>query len=123
MTELILQVTYPGGRNPPQLDGFEHDAGEWRLELSEYQRFVENITGVTLDTDISAREMKTIQSRLEGCISAYKHSGECICDNLQGYEHIDSMETVQELARFFRVLVATRVEDSPPTDSPSVSGR
>lgn len=123
MTELILDATHTIVRNPPVLDGFEQDAGEWYLELDEYQQFIEDVTGVTVDADISPRGMKTIQSRLEGCISAYKRSGECVCDNLQGYPHIDSMGTVEELARFFRLLVATRVEYSPSADSSGVSGR
>lgn len=123
MMELIFDATHPGGRNPPDLDGFEHEAGEWRLELGKYRRFIEDITGVTVDTNISSREIKTIQSRLEGCISAYRRSGECVCDNLQDYEYVDSIGTVEELARFFRVLVATRIEDSPPADSPGVSVR
>lgn len=121
MMELLFDATHQGGRNPPDLDGFEREAGEWRLELGKYRQFIGDVTGVTVDTNISSREIKTIQSRLEGCISTYRRTGECVCDNLHDYEHIDSMETVEELARFFRVLVATRIEDSPAADSSSVS--
>lgn len=121
MTKLSLDTAHTGRRTPPVLDGFEQEAGEWRLELGEYQRFIEDVTGVAVASDISARELKTVQSRLEGCISTYQRSGECACDNLEEYGSVDSIGTVQELARFFRVLVATRVEDSPPADSPGAS--
>lgn len=115
MTEIIFDTSYPGGRDPPDIDGFEHKDGEWRLKLDGYERFIEDVTGVAVDDNISVRELKTIQSRIEGCVATYKRSGECMCDDLQDYEYIDSMETVQELSRFFRVLVATRIEDSLPT--------
>jgi hypothetical protein len=123
MTKLILDTASTGRYSPPVLDGFEQEAGEWRLELGEYQRLIEDVTGVAVASDSSPRAIKTVQSRLEGCISTYQRSGECACDNLEEYESVDSIETVQELARFFRVLAATRIEDSPPADSPGTSAR
>lgn len=114
MTELRLETRHPNGRDPPALGGFKHEDGVWRLETDGYERFIEDVTGVAIDDNISERELKTIQSRIEGCVATHKRSGECKCDDLLGYEHVDSLETVQELSRFFRVLVATRIEDSLP---------
>lgn len=115
MTKIIFDASYPGGRDPPDLGGFEHKDGEWRLRLDGYERFIEDVTGVAVDDNISPRELKTIQSRIEGCVATYKRSGGCMCDEFESYEHVDSLETVQELSRFFRVLVATRIEGSLPT--------
>ncbi len=103
------------GRNPPELPGLEQQDGEWQLRADYYQQIVEDVTGVDLADGLSASELKTVQTRLEGCIETYKREKECICDEFSRYEYVDSISTVRELARFFRVVVATRVESSDAT--------
>lgn len=103
------------GRNPPELPGLEQQDGEWRLRADHYQQIVEDVTGVDLADGLSAAEMKTVQTRLEGCIETYKREGDCICDEFSRYEYVESISAVHELARFFRVLVATRVENPDAT--------
>ena len=100
-----------GGRSPPELPGLEQQDGEWRLRADYYQQFVEDVTGVDLADGLSASELKTVQTRLEGCIETYEREGHCICDEFSRYGYVDSISTVHELARFFRVLVTTRVEN------------
>jgi len=100
------------GRNPPDLPGLELRDGEWRLRADYYQPFVKDVTGVDIADGLSASEAKTVQTRLEGCIETYNREGDCICNEFSRYEYVDSMPTVHELARFFRLLVATRVETS-----------
>ncbi len=99
------------GRNPPELPGLEQQDGEWGLRADYYQQIIEDVTGVDLAGGLPASELKTVQTRLEGCIETYKREGECLCDEFSRYQYVDSMPTVHELARFFRVLVATRVEN------------
>lgn len=103
------------GRNPPELAGLEQQDGEWRLRAAHYQQIVEDVTGVDLADGLSAAEMKTVQTRLEGCIETYKREGDRICDEFSRYEYVESISAVHELARFFRVLVATRVENPDAT--------
>lgn len=103
------------GRNPPELPGLEQQDGEWRLRADHYQQIVEDVTGVDLADGLSAAEMKTVQTRFEGCIETYKREGDCICDEFSRYEYVESISAVHELARFFRVLVATRVENPDAT--------
>jgi hypothetical protein len=103
------------GRSPPELPGLEQQNGEWRLRADYYQQFVEDVTGVNPTDGLSASELKTVQTRLEGFIETYKREGNCICAEFSQYEYVDSISTVHELARFFRVLVTTRVENPEAT--------
>ena len=100
-----------GGRSPPELPGLEQQDGVWRLRADYYQQFLKDVTGVDPADGLSASELKTVQTRLEGCIETYEREGHCICDEFSRYGYVDSSSTVHELARFFRVLVATRVEN------------
>lgn len=115
MTGVSLRTEPPSdGREPPDIDGFEHAHGEWRLQVEHYRDFLADVTGVDVSESLTPRELKTIQGRLEGCIERYEREGRCRCDDLAGYEAIEDVEDVHDLARFFRVLVANRVEDSEP---------
>lgn len=98
------------GRRLPELTGFEESDGEWQLELDHYRSFISDVTGIELSRELTPREMKIIQSRLEGCVERYERTNSCVCDQLERYENIDSMNTVHELSRFFRVLVSTQAE-------------
>ena len=100
-----------GGRSPPELPGLEQQDGEWRLRADYYQQFLEDVTGIDPADGLSASELKTVQTRLEGCIETYEREGNCISDEFSRYGYVDSISTVHELARFFRVLVTTRVEN------------
>jgi hypothetical protein len=99
------------GREPPELAGFEALENLWRLRIDYYQKFLAEVTGITPSHELSPSELKTIQSRLEGCIETYEHEGHCMCDEFSRYEYIDSIADVHELSRFFRVLVTNRIED------------
>ena len=110
MNALICAPSHSDGREPPDLAGFEQENGEWRLRLDSYETFIHEVTGVEVTGDLSPQQLKTVQSRLEGCLEGYERSGSCLCDDLHRYGHIDSMDTVHELSRFFRMLVASRVE-------------
>lgn len=112
----ILQTASPSdGREPPVLPKFETSDGEWQLCLDCYRTFIEDVTGIEASDELSTRELKTIQSRLEGCVETYKRDGDCLCDGFENYEHLDSMEDVHELTRFFRTLVASRIEGTELT--------
>lgn len=100
--------SYSDGRRPPELTGFEENNGEWQLELNYYRSFISDVTGIEPTRELSPREMKTIQSRLEGCIESYERTDSCVCDQFECYEYIDSMSTVHELSRFFRGLVSAQ---------------
>lgn len=110
MTELIRSAADQGGREPPDLPGFEQTGEEWELRVDYYERFIEDVTGVEVTAELTPQQMKMIQSRIEGCVEGYKRSGSCTCSEFDKYEHVDSIDTVQELSRFFRALVANRVE-------------
>jgi hypothetical protein len=105
------------GREPPQLPGFEQEGENWTLRLDYYESFIEEVTGVDIDGDLSRRQLKTIQSRLEGCLEGYNRNGSCLCEDIDRYEHVESMETIHELSRFFRILVARRIEDAAPIEA------
>ena len=49
------------------------------------------MTGVNPADGLSRSELKTVQTRLEGCIEAYKREGDCICDEFSRYEYLDSI--------------------------------
>jgi len=110
MTQIIHTAADSGGREPPEIPGFEQTEEEWKLRVDYYEQFVEEVTGVEATSDLTPQQMKTIQSRIEGCIEGYKRSGSCACSEFAKYEHVDSIDVVQDLSRFFRVLVASRVE-------------
>ena len=114
MIVICSAVSSSDGRQPPKLPGVTEIDGEWKLELDYYRKFIEEVTGVEVTDEVSPNQLKTIQSRLEGCVASYKQSGDCLCTDLSSYEHLDSMTTVHELSRFFRVLVADRIESQPP---------
>jgi hypothetical protein len=98
---------------PPTLPTLEQADGTWRLNLTPYRTFIADVTGVELTETPSTRELRTIQSRLEGCVESYTRDGECKCHELTTYDQVDSFATVRELAQFFRVAVETErpVED------------
>ena len=98
------------GREPPDIPGVTQSDGEWQLDLDYYRSFITDVTGIDAEDDLSTDQVKTIQTRLEGCIERYRRDGICLCDDLDRYEYVDSMEVVHELSRFFRALVASRVE-------------
>jgi len=102
-------------REPPSLIGFENHDGIWQLDTEYYRSFIEDVTGINLHGTPSIHEIKLVQGRLEGCLEAYERDGDCTCQNFGEYEHVDSVETVHELARFFRVVVAVRIEDTELT--------
>ncbi|MFB6296157.1 MAG: hypothetical protein ABEH66_04855 [Halobacteriales archaeon] len=104
--------TEPGseGREPPDVEGVERRDGEWRLRLEFHDSFIRDVTGIETTGGVSTRELKTIQSRLEGCVETYKREGACACEEFWRYDHLDSIDAVRELARFFRAIVASRIE-------------
>ena len=102
--------SYSDGRRRPELTGFEENDGEWQLDLNHYRNFISDVTGVEPTCELSSREMKTIQSRLEGCVETYERTDNCACDQLERYECIDSMSDIHELSRFFRVFVSMQTE-------------
>ena len=101
-----------GSREPPALSGFEYREGMLQLRADYYRQFVTEVTGIELTSELSATEPMMVRSRLEGCIETYERDGECACDEFSRYEHVDSIETVHELARFFRALAGTPVENT-----------
>lgn len=102
------------GRKEPVIPGFERVDDKWQLRLDYYEMFIQEVTDIDVDNNLSKDEIKTIQNRLEGCFEVYKRENSCICDNFERYEYVDSIETVRRLSRFFRVLVANRVERVQP---------
>jgi hypothetical protein len=104
MVEMYAESN-PYGREAPELTGFEENEGKWKLNLDYYRDFIKHVTGVEPTGELSPRKVKTIQSRLEGCVESYERSGSCVCDGFERYEHVDSIERVHEMSRFFRVLV------------------
>lgn len=104
-----------GGREPPSLTGFENQDGMWQLDTDYYRTFIEDVTGIDLHGTPSTQDIKLVQGRLEGCLEAYERDGDCTCQDFEQYEHVDSLETAHELARFFRVVVAVRIEDTELT--------
>lgn len=102
--------SYSDGRRCPELTGFEENGGEWQLDLNHYRNFIYNVTGVEPTCELSSREIKIIQSRLEGCLETYERTDNCVCDQLERYECIDSMSDIHELSRFFRVFVSIQTE-------------
>ena len=97
-------------REPSTLAGFDELDGCWQLELSNYQNFIADVTGVELDGIPSDDEIRIIQSRIEGCLEAHERDCHCVCQEFERYAHVDSFETVHDLARFFRAAVAARTE-------------
>ncbi|MFB6218543.1 MAG: hypothetical protein ABEH77_05100 [Halobacteriaceae archaeon] len=108
-----LRAEASGGREPPAIEGLRSRDGEWRLRVERYDAFVRDVTGIELAGGLAPRELKTVQCRLEGCLETYERTGHCDCVDLDRYEHVDSMDTVHGLARFFRALVADRIEADP----------
>jgi len=116
MAALIRADSETSGREPPTLPGLEQIDTEWVLRVDNYEQFIEEVTGVEVTAELTPQQMKTIQSRIEGCVEGYRRSGDCVCDEFARYEHINSIEAVHELSRFFRVLVASHVEGETPTE-------
>lgn len=98
------------GRSYPEIPGVKRDSGEWELQLDYYDTLILEITGIDVGSGVSNTDIKVIQNRLEGCVENYKRENSCLCDEFDRYEHVDSIDTVQELARFFRTVVADRIE-------------
>lgn len=99
-------------REPPELPGLDHREGTWQLRMDYYRTFIADVTGIEPPPGPSTSELKTIQSRLEGCIETYEREGQCSCDEFSRYEYVDSIATVHELARFFRVLATDPIENN-----------
>ena len=106
----VHTASSPDEREPPTLTGFDELDDCWQLELSYYRDIIADVTGVELDEVPSDDEIKIIQSRIEGCLEAYERDGQCVCQKFGQYTHVDSFETVHDLARFFRAAVAARIE-------------
>jgi|GEM_PF-5733094 hypothetical protein len=103
-------------REPPTLATLEQTDDTWQLDLTPYRTFIADVTGVELTDSPSHRDLKTVQSRLEGCVESYARDGNCKCRDLGQYEQIESYTTVRELAQFFRVAVeAERPVEEPAT--------
>lgn len=92
-------------RKPPTLGALEQTDDTWRLDLAPYRTFIADVTGVKLTETPAQSELKTVQSRLEGCVESYARDGDCKCHDLAQYEQIASFTTVRELAQFFRIAV------------------
>ena len=105
----------PDKRKPSTLTGFDELDDCWQLELSYYRDIIADVTGVELYEAPSDDEIKIIQSRIEGCLEAHERDDQCMCQNFELYTHVDSFETVHDLARFFRVAVAARTESGELT--------
>lgn len=93
----------PSNRGPPSLPELHQTEEMWQLNLTPYAAFISDVTGVKLTETSSPDAIKTVQSRLEGCIESYTHNGECKCRDLGEYDRINSVGTVRKLAQFFRV--------------------
>ena len=87
----------------------------WRLDLAPYRTFIADVTGVKLTETPAQSELKTVQSRLEGCVESYARDGDCKCHDLAQYEQIGSFTTVRELAQFFRIAVESKHSPSRRT--------
>lgn len=95
---------------PPTLPSLQETDDMWELDLTQYEAFISDITGVSSTETLSLQELQTIQSRLEGCIESYTRDGECKCHDLTEYSCIDSFVTVRKLAQFFRVAVENKTQ-------------
>jgi hypothetical protein len=102
MSDLLRTDPPAGNPEPPAIDGLERRDGEWCLRVGFYRGFIERVTGVAVGPETGCRELELVRSRLEGCIESYERTGSCRYDEFDRYEHVDSIDTVRGLARFFR---------------------
>jgi hypothetical protein len=106
----LLRTEPTDDREPPAIDGLDRRDGEWCLRVDYYEAFIERVTGVAVGPETGLRELELVRSRLEGCIESYERTGGCRYDEFDRHEHVDSIDTVRGLARFFRSLSRARVE-------------
>jgi hypothetical protein len=106
----MIRISPDTSRSVPSLKGLDVTESEWRLDISEYVRFIESATGFEMREDLSATECYRIGNRLEALIEDYQRTGEW--ERLQReYPAIESADELVGLARFFRQCHDCRVEE------------
>jgi hypothetical protein len=106
----MISISPDTSRSVPSLKGLDVTESEWRLDISEYDQFIESATGIAVGKTPSAAECYRIGNRLEALIEDYQQTGEW--ERLQReYPAIESSDELVGLARFFRQCHDCRVEE------------
>ncbi len=84
------------------LPGFEVTESVWRLDIDSYRDFIESVTGISPDRNLSASDCYRIGNRLEAFIDETRRAGRWTEDLVEGYSEVDSLRQIYWLARFFR---------------------
>jgi hypothetical protein len=97
-----LTIAAPSSRPAESVGGLEVSGCEWRLDPERYRAFIQQVTGTTVDEDISPGECYRIGNLIEGFVDERRRSGEWTPECIRNYPDVTSREEVLSLARFFR---------------------
>lgn len=112
-TSATLCVTPDTLRSAPSVAGLDVSESEWRLDLTEYETFIEAVTGIAVGPDLSDSDSYRIRNRLEALVAERYRTGEWPTVVREACSGTMSPEDVVELARFFRFYLDCRQAADP----------
>jgi hypothetical protein len=95
----------------PQVSGLHTSDSEWHLDVSQYESFIEEATGISVTGDLDATDCYRIGNRLEALITEHQQHGEWTEDLAEDYPDVASRKEIVGLARFFRECHTCRLEE------------
>jgi hypothetical protein len=97
-----IETTRSSSVPEEDLDGFEVTESAWQLNLDHYRDFIESVTGISPNRNLSPSDCYRIGNRLEGFIDENQQTGKWTEDLVESYSEVDSLRQIYWLARFFR---------------------
>ena len=98
----VVETNHSSTLSDGSIDGFERSDSVWRLNLDHYGEFIESITGITPEENLSASDCYRIGNRLEAFIDESQRAGEWTEELVEKHPEVDSLRQLYVLARFFR---------------------
>jgi hypothetical protein len=98
----MLSAPALDSRPDAPIEGLEVTDTEWSLDTDRYRPFIESVTGVRVDGEVSASDCYRIGNRLEGLIDERRRQDRWTADLVAELPVVESREEVLWLARFFR---------------------
>lgn len=112
-TSDTLCVTPDTSRSAPSVAGLDVSESEWRLDLTQYETFIESVTGIAVGPDLSDSDSYRIRNRLEALVAERYRTGEWSAVVREAATDTVAPEDVVELARFFRFYLDCRQAADP----------
>jgi len=89
-------------RRDPAIKGLEVSDSEWRLDIGQYQDFIEATTGLSPSDGLSASDCYRIGNRLQAFVEERKRRNDWDATLVEAYPDVQSLKEFVWLARFFR---------------------